>query len=98
MKKNNFQLLEEEIIGKYGSPRESVFSSLKENLKFFKFIGDLLELFFPNVIKLFVQMSGGAPRQFVKRKKEKNGINRENKVRYPNLDSEHPRNKKNATL
>ena len=93
--KNNFQQLEEEIIQQYGQPPKSIFENLKQNLQTFKFLGEILELFFPTIVKLFINMSGGAPKQFVSHSEEKELNEKSLKLPYPNLSSEHPFNKTN---
>jgi hypothetical protein len=92
MKKNNFQRLEDEIIHKYGEPRETIFNSIRQNLEIFRFSGDIIDLFFPKVFQTLVKMSGGSSRKFISH----NQINTENKpslrAKYPNLPLSDPRN------
>ncbi len=59
MSVNNFKELEREEIASYGPPPENIRKNISQNMGVFRFLGDLIELFLPNLGKSIIRMSGG---------------------------------------
>ena len=57
-RRNNFEELEEETLEQYGSPPSEVKRNIKKNIGLFHFFGNIVDLFFPKVLKIFSNMAG----------------------------------------
>ncbi len=77
MSDNNFKKLEQEHIENFNEQKkQEVKSGVDSSIGVFRFIGDIFELYLPQVVGLFVRMSGGSV---------KSKVDPENKEkRYPN--------------
>lgn len=66
---NNFQELENQELDRMGEgPGRAVSNvnqKLHSNMRVFHFIGDIVELYFPKIVGLFVKMSGGGRKEDV---------------------------------
>jgi hypothetical protein len=60
MEKNNFKLLEQELMNEKEAQIVRVQNNINYNRTLFQSIGDIVELFFPKIIDVFIRMTGGA--------------------------------------
>lgn len=74
MGRNSFKDLENIEIEKLSAPVEDVKSSVNHNLSVFQMAGDVVQLFIPKIISLFLSLLGG---------EEKRDTDPDHK--YPNL-------------
>jgi len=58
---NNFKKLEKEEMQHVSMNAEKVRTGITANIGAFKFITDIVELYFPRMIDLFVGLTGGQP-------------------------------------
>ena len=56
---NNFEKIEEDLISQFGEPPKSVKRNIDESFSIFRMIGNIIELFMPKVIEVFVNLAGG---------------------------------------
>jgi hypothetical protein len=56
---NNFKKIEEDLISRHGEPPAKVKKNIDSTFGIFRIMGDILELFVPNMIQLFVNLAGG---------------------------------------
>ncbi len=59
MRTNNFKRLEEEEFNNMPEPPAEIQNNIVGQVNIFRFIGDIIDLYLPKVVDLFVQMSGG---------------------------------------
>ncbi len=59
METNNFKVLEQELMDKNEAQITRVQNSLNQSRSLFQSIGDIVELYFPKVIEVFIKMTGG---------------------------------------
>ncbi len=59
--RNSFQELEQNIMMEYGTPPSEIQNNISHNVGFFRFLGDMVELYFPRVFHLLISMAGGNP-------------------------------------
>ncbi len=62
MKPNNFKSLENEQVNKFESKKEHVKSKVDGSIGLIKFIGNIFELYLPQVLGVFGYMSGNPRR------------------------------------
>lgn len=62
---NNFKKLERQELERIGEPPGKINQNVSSNIRVFHFIGDIVELFFPRIVNLFVKMSGGGKKEDV---------------------------------
>jgi hypothetical protein len=55
---NNFKELEKEIVSTREARIQKVHHNIVQTRSLFQTIGDVVELYFPNVVDMFVRMSG----------------------------------------
>lgn len=60
MSKNSFKILEEEQIKQFESKKNNINSNIKSNLRTYRFVGDMIQHFFPKMIDTLVGMYGGS--------------------------------------
>ncbi len=72
MRTNNFKRLEEEEFNNMPEPPAEIQNNIVGQVNLFRFIGDIIELYLPKVVDLFVQMSGG-DQSSARRSPEKHG-------------------------
>lgn len=56
---NNFEKIEEDLIAKHGEPPTKVKHNIDESFSFVRMIGNIIELFMPKVLDIFVNLAGG---------------------------------------
>lgn len=56
---NPFKQLEQDVSQQYGPPPPRIGQNLHRNVSFFRFWGDIVDVYFPKVVKLFISISGG---------------------------------------
>ena len=56
---NNFKKLEEIELAESDFNNQLIRAGISSNISTFRFVGDMLEHFIPNVISIFVNMVGG---------------------------------------
>lgn len=56
---NNFKKLQEQELDKVEFRSNSIKSGISSSMSAFRFVGDMLDLFIPKVIGIFVNMTGG---------------------------------------
>lgn len=56
---NNFKKLEEDLIAKHGEPPAKVKKGIDSTFGIFRIIGDIIDLFIPKMIRLFINLAGG---------------------------------------
>ena len=61
MSDNNFKKVETDIQERHGAPSRHIENGIAHTTGFFTFAGNILEIFLPKVVELFVAMSGGSP-------------------------------------
>lgn len=84
MERNSFKDLEKEMLNEHGAPPKKTFTNVSHSISVFKLLGDMLDLFFPKMVDLFVKMSGGGPRQNVSNKFDLNENGSIKRPKYPN--------------
>ena len=57
--KNNFKKLEEDLISRHGEPPSKVKKNIDSTFGIFRIMADILDLFIPKMIQLFVNLAGG---------------------------------------
>ncbi len=57
---NNFEKFEEDLVNKFGDPPNKVKKEIDGSVGFFRIIGNIVELFIPKMMDLFINMSGGS--------------------------------------
>lgn len=57
---NSFEELEVETIRQYGSPPSEISRNIRRNIRVFHLFGDLIDLFFPKVLRIFASMASGS--------------------------------------
>jgi len=70
--RNSFKDLEKENISRFESESENVKNKIEGETSSYKFIGDILDLYFSKVMGVFVAMSGGSDN---KKNQEKDNSN-----------------------
>ena len=56
--KNNFKKLEEDLISQYGEPPSKVKDNIDGTFGIFRAFGDIVELFIPKMLDLFLSLFG----------------------------------------
>ena len=56
---NNFKELEKEQLTQYPHSAPEIENNVKGSMRFFQFMGDIVELYLPRVFDLFISMVGG---------------------------------------
>ncbi len=62
-RRNSFEELEAETIRRYGSPPGEISNNIRRNIRVFHLFGDLIDLFFPKVLRMFASMASGSSDQ-----------------------------------
>lgn len=74
---NNFKKLEELQLQGLSADTEKIKSNISANIGAFRFITDVIELYFPRMVDLFIGLTGGQP-GYISDKSAKNS-------KYPDL-------------
>ncbi|MBP7821686.1 MAG: hypothetical protein KA010_02105 [Saprospiraceae bacterium] len=69
----------------FGMPPERVHKGIKQNLSTFKMIGNVVEMFIPSIIQMFISISGG----------NVNKVNQNEKTKRSNAKYNDPANNPN---
>lgn len=69
---NNFKKLEELELAQVEFEPEQVKSNIAASMNIFRFIGDILEHFIPNIVNMFIHMTGGDADKNIRRPKYPN--------------------------
>jgi hypothetical protein len=59
MEINNFKLLEQELMDQKEDQIIRVQNKINQDRSLFQSIGDIVELYFPKIIEVFIKMTGG---------------------------------------
>lgn len=54
---NNFEELERETIQEFGPPPRRISKNVRSSMRIFQLVGNLIDLFFPKVLSLFMVLS-----------------------------------------
>lgn len=59
MEINNFKLLEQELMDQKDAQITRVQNKINHDRSLFQSIGDMVELYFPKILEVFIKMTGG---------------------------------------
>ncbi len=66
MSDNNFKKIDSDVQERNGSPSSRIENGIAHTTNFFTFAGNILEIFLPKVVEMFVAMSGGSSKKYTK--------------------------------
>lgn len=66
MSDNSFKKIESDVQERHGTPSPRIENGIAHTTGFFTFAGNILEIFLPKVVEMFVAMSGGSPKKYSK--------------------------------
>ena len=84
---NNFKELEKLQEKEFGEVNQRIQNNIVSSIGLFQFIGDIFELFIPQVVDLFIKISGGSPKQNVSHRFDEGGHQTDDsRPKYPNTN------------